>query len=202
MIKKILGTIRSIYRKLKVIFFVGTDRELKLIIGAASTNMPGWLSTDETFLDLTNDNNWSSLFKKSSIDSIFAEHVWEHLTEKQALIATNNSFEYLKSGGVMRIAVPDGFHPSEHYIQEVKPGGTGSGAYDHKVLYTYKELRNLFKSVGFEVRLLEYFDENSELQTVEWSDDNGKVLRSVKNDVRNQNGQVNYSSVIIDAIKS
>jgi len=45
----------------------------------------------------------------------------------------------------------------------VKVGGPGSKdhpAASHKIVYDYHKLSELFKSVGFKVKLLEYFDEN------------------------------------------
>ena len=56
-----------------------------------------------------------------------------------------NCYEFLRPGGRLRIAVPDGFHPEPGYIEYVRPGGTGIGADDHKVLYNYQSLRKLLE---------------------------------------------------------
>jgi len=47
----------------------------------------------------------------------------------------------------LRVAVPDGFHPNPGYIERVKPGGTGPGAGDHKILYTYRTLSAILSSL-------------------------------------------------------
>ena len=61
-----------------------------------------------------------------------AEHVWEHLSEADARAANRLCFRYLKPGGVLRLAVPDGLHPDPGYIDEVRPGGTGAGVDDQE----------------------------------------------------------------------
>ena len=71
------------------------------------------------------------------MDAILAEHVWEHLDCFAAIVAAQNCFKYLKPGGYIRVAVPDGWHPDKDYIDYVKPGGWGAGSDDHHVLYTY-----------------------------------------------------------------
>ena len=60
------------------------------------------------------------------------------------------------------MAVPDGLFPDSEYIDFVKPGGVGPSAYDHKVLYSYRTLTKVFESAGFNVELLEYFDEKGD----------------------------------------
>ncbi|WP_296590718.1 hypothetical protein [Methylophaga sp.] len=201
-IRDTVRKLRSISRYYRLLWNLKISRgDVKLIIGAARTGGQGWFSTDHTFLDLTKEADWARLFTPSSISSVLAEHVWEHLTENDAITAGNICYKYIKKGGVLRIAVPDGFHPKLSYIEQVKPGGIGPGADDHKVLYTYKSLCLLLNEVGFETKLLEYFDENGQFHEVDWNADNGMVLRSKKHDKRNDKGEINYSSIIIDATK-
>jgi predicted SAM-dependent methyltransferase len=107
----------------------------------------------------------------------------------------------LEPGGYVRIAVPDGNHPSPEYIENVRPGGIGSGAQDHKVLYTYATLNELFTSQGFVVNGLEYFDDSGDFITNQWKNEDGLIHRSFLNDERNRDGVNKYSSIIIDAFK-
>ena len=102
---------------------------------------------------------------------------------------------------VENVAVPDVFHPDSAYIEAVRPGGTGVGAEDHKVLYNYKTLTELLKNTGFEVELLEYWDENGKFHFKDWSSEYGHVQRSKRYDKRNQDGTLTYTSLIVDAIK-
>jgi len=107
----------------------------------------------------------------------------------------------VKKGGYLRAAVPDGLHPSRKYIDAVKPGGTDSGSDDHKVLYNYKKFSEIFCKAGFDVELLEWFDEKGNFNFKEWDKDAGMIHRSKRYDQRNEDGQLNYTSIILDAIK-
>ncbi|MCJ7805521.1 methyltransferase domain-containing protein [Patescibacteria group bacterium] len=173
----------------------------RIIVGASLTKRPGWISTEEDELNLIKSEDWENNFKPGSIDAILAEHVWEHLTPKEAIIAAKNCYKYLRKGGYVRVAVPDGFFPNERYMDWVKPGGTGAGAKDHKVLYTYQTFSQLFKSVGFEIKLLEYFDENGRFHLNKWSSEDGPIHRSKRFDERNKGNAFIYTSIILDARK-
>lgn len=110
-------------------------------------------------------------------------------------------FKYLKPGGYLRVAVPDGYHTDPNYIAHVQPGGIGPGADDHKVLYTYKTFSETFASAGFHIELLEYFDEHGSFQANPWKTEDGTIYRSMKLDPRNQDRKPNYTSLILDARK-
>jgi predicted SAM-dependent methyltransferase len=172
---------------------------IRIIIGAAGTHERGWISTDIQCLNLLKPDHWRRVFKPSSIDAILAEHVWEHLTIEEGLIAAQRCYTYLKPGGYIRVAVPDGLHPDPKYLEYVKIGGTGCGAKDHKVLYTYKSLKGLFETAGFNVTMLEYFDDAGKFHQTDWNPADGKIHRSRSFDERNKNGLVNYTSIILDA---
>lgn len=186
---------------------ISLKRELKqlvrknIIVGAGGTQYSGWLSTDEDILNLLVGKSWETLFKPDSLDAILAEHVWEHLTTEQAVIAAYHCFKYLKPGGYIRVAVPDGHHPSEDYINCVKPGGFGFGSDDHRVLYYYETFSSLFLSVGFNVSLNEYFDQNGVFHEIPWNPIDGMVIRSKRFDNRNADGGLHYTSIILDATK-
>jgi predicted SAM-dependent methyltransferase len=134
---------------------------LRVIVGGGHyLPYPGWHLTDQDILDIVEESHWRALFGGRKLDNLLAEHVWEHLTTEEGGRAAALSFQYLRPGGVLRIAVPDGFHPNPGYIRAVEPGGTGKAALDHKVLLTYKSLASSLERVGFAVDLLEYWDEN------------------------------------------
>lgn len=205
LIKKIITLVKKIYLKnrLKIKIFLNLKRgnNIKIIIGSSGTRQGGWISTEKEILDLTEEKNWCNLFKKDFIYSLLAEHVWEHLTIEDGRIAAKICFRYLKSGGYLRIAVPDGYNSDKEYINQVKPGGIGHGAKDHKVLYNYKTLSKLLASNGFEVNLLEYFNENGKFISKSWDKKDGFIKRSKNFDQRNKGRKIKYTSLIIDAIK-
>jgi predicted SAM-dependent methyltransferase len=173
----------------------------KIIIGSAGISLQGWYPTDKDLLDVVERESFVQYWKPNSRDAFMAEHVWEHLTEKEASQANANCYEFLRPGGRLRLAVPDGFHPDRGYIEYVKPGGTGVGSDDHQVLYNYQLLKAQLNEAGFLVCLLEYWDENGEFHFSDWTSTAGHIRRSRRYDPRNQEGSLRYTSLIVDGIK-
>jgi len=174
---------------------------LNIVVGSGKRYEEGWIPTDIDTLNLLKESDWQQFFEPNSIDAILAEHVWEHLSENDSIVAARNCFKYLKNGGYLRIAVPDGFHPDTEYINHVKPPEAGVGVEGHENLYTYKSLQKVFQKVGFRVTLLEYFDEHGNFHFSEWNPSQGKINRSKRFDRRNTEGKLKYTSIIIDAVK-
>jgi predicted SAM-dependent methyltransferase len=185
------------------LFILFLKREkIKFNIGSSGINPdPSWYATDIDTLNITKQKDWKRALSFLRLHNIMAEHVWEHLNEFDTELANQNCFKFLKKGGILRIAVPDGFHPNQEYIDYVKPGGNGAGADDHKILYNYKSMIEKLKKVGFDVQLLEYWDESGKFHFVDWTDKGGHIRRSRRYDPRNQNGTLNYTSLIVDAVK-
>jgi predicted SAM-dependent methyltransferase len=173
----------------------------RLVVGASGLGQQGWISTEIDTLNVLQPRDWQRLFVPGSIDAILAEHVWEHLTPEEGAVAARLCYRYLAPAGYLRLAVPDGCHPRREYIDYVRPGGTGPGADDHKVLYTYSSLGQMLRAIGFDVALLEYYDEQGEFQYVEWDPAGGMIRRSRRFDPRNAGGELAYTSLIIDARK-
>jgi predicted SAM-dependent methyltransferase len=174
---------------------------LRIVVGAGGLFDPGWIPTDVDVLDILDLAHWRRLFRENSIDALLAEHVWEHLTAEQGSRAAHNCYRFLRPGGYLRVAVPDGFHPDPQYIEGVRPGGSGAGAHDHKLLYNHESFRQLFESAGFQVEPLEYFDLAGQFHAVDWDPSQGKIDRSKRFDERNKDGRLVYTSVILDARK-
>jgi len=193
---------KSIKKRIRSTLSLLKQKRIKINVGSAGINTDNsWYATYIDTLNLTKERDWKKLLLFRKLDNIMAEHVWEHLTETDTHLANRNCYKFLKKGGVLRLAVPDGYHPDKSYIDYVKPGGMGDGADDHKILYTYKIMIERLKKAGFKVQLLEYWDENGEFHFAEWSDEGGRIVRSKRFDKRNQNGKLNYTSLIVDAIK-
>lgn len=204
LLKETVSKARSIWKratgpiKLKK---AARQNHLKIVVGASGFFDPGWTDTDIEYLNLLKPADWERFFSKDTIDAILAEHVWEHLDLSNGLQAAKQCFDYLKPNGYLRIAVPDGFHPDPAYIERVRVGGTGIGADDHKVLYTHVIMQTMLESAGFKVNLLEYFDETGQFHFQEWPENSGVIKRSSRFDARNKDGKLNYTSLIVDAIK-
>jgi predicted SAM-dependent methyltransferase len=174
--------------------------KLQIIIGAHTTDYKDWLPTNIENLNLLEIASFENLFGDKKADRFLAEHVFEHISYDDALIALKNCNKYLKKGGAVRIAVPDGLHPNPDYINMVKPGGHGEGAHDHKLLYDYKTLSKAFEESGYRVNLLEYYDENGQFHFNEWDSKDGHIIRSKRYDKR-FNEPLGYSSLIVEGIK-
>ncbi len=206
MIKKLLRPAYTFYKKNREFRrfkkALQTNKgELKVVVGSSDIFEAGWIPSEWHFLNLLNEQEWLAYFKADSISNILAEHVWEHLTPEDGKIAIRTCYRFLKKGGRLRIAVPDGFHPDPSYIDYVKVGGSGAGADDHKILYTYKMMTDILEQAGYKVQLLEYFDESGVFHHNTWDAKEGYIHRSIKNDKRNADGKPNYTSLIVDAIK-
>ncbi len=190
------------WKKLNWSIYLKTHNEIKIVVGAGPTKYKGWFSTDIVTLDVTNENHFKKYFKKKRIHRVLAEHVLEHLTKNQLELMINNLQKYSSKDVVIRIAVPDGFHNDKSYIERVKPGGTGEGAEDHKHLFNYKSLTEIFKAQNFKALFVEYWDEAGNFHRGYSNDENGFVKRSFINDSRNFDGNPNYTSLIIDFSKA
>lgn len=199
---KILRPIRWVKQKRGAINAIrSAGNDLKIIVGANFTAQQGWVSADYLLLDLTESREFEALLKPESVTNILAEHVWEHLSPEGAYEASRNCYKFLKKGGLLRIAVPDGFHPDLEYINQVRPGGIGAGADDHKILYNYQTLSSLLEKAGYSVRLVEWFDEHGIFHKEQWNIEDGFVSRSSQFDERNKINPTAYTSLIVDARK-
>ncbi|MCY4146782.1 MAG: hypothetical protein OXE95_01055 [Chloroflexi bacterium] len=182
----------------EVLLARGQGRAVKVIIGAGKTRYPGWIATDIPAFDISREEHWRRLFPPAGIDRMLAEHVFEHLTAAQFSDFLATARDFLAASGRIRIAVPDGNHPSPDYINRVRPGGSGAGADDHKMLYTQEVISQLLESQGYEFTVLEAFEAGGAFHSQPWSADDGFVSRSAAHDERNQDGVLRYTSLLVD----
>lgn len=189
------------YKYLQWLMYQKKHKEICLIIGAGPTKYSGWFSTDIHTLDVTKEEDFKKYFSKRKINKILAEHVLEHLTIEEIKIMLGNCYSYSADNLNIRIAVPDGYHSNEKYIKKVKPGGTGEGSYDHKHLFNYKSLSDIFEEAGFNANPVEYWNDEKNFITTYKNNENGLIKRSFINDSRNSDGNPNYTSLIIDFTK-
>lgn len=202
-----IATIKKYFKKKSLISKLKSNKEKNLNIGSGpdgnSKEYLGWICVDIEFLDITKESDWLAFTPgPESLDRILAEHVWEHLSDNDTLLANENCFKFLKKGGRLRLAVPDGFNIDKEYVERVKPGGSGVGSDDHKILYNYEIMKNRLMLAGFKnIQLLEYWDENGKFFANPWEVKDGHIKRSKHFDPRNQDNQLGYTSLIVDAIK-
>ena len=110
----------------------------------------------------------------------------------------------LKPGGYIRCAVPDAYFRNEWYQNMVKIGGPGPKdhpAAGHKIVHNYKSIASMFEQAGFIVKLLEFCDEDGQFHYDYWDEKEGFIYRSKRFDHRNQNDNLGFVSLIVDAVK-
>lgn len=177
---------------------------MRIVIGAGKTHFDGWISTQENELNLLNRADFERLFAHEKAAAFLAEHVWEHMTLEEGIVAAQNCFDFLADGGYIRAAVPDRNFRNAAYQALTGVGGNGNPshpAFTHKIMYDYKTFCAVFKKAGFMVDLLEYCDEEGVLHYKHWNEADGKIGRSLRFDTRNENGNLGMVSIIIDAKK-
>lgn len=178
---------------------IQATKPCKVILGAGDVVYSSdWIATNEEEIDMENREDFEFMFGDTRADNFLSEHVFEHLNRPE--IAAANIFHFLKSGGRARIAIPDGWHPDQNYINDVRPGGTGAGSDTHVHLWNTISILNLMQRAGFKCEFLEYWKERK-FYFNNWDVSDGMVRRSLKFDERNADGNPNYTSLILDCIK-
>lgn len=169
----------------------------RIVIGASGSFEAGWVPTDRDDLDLLRPDSWERFLRPGSVDALLAEHVWEHLTLEEGKVAAQTCYRFLKPGGYVRVAVPDGLFPDPRFREYIEVDGEAGGGDvgGHKVVYTYDQLTDVFESVGFRTILLEYHDEAGHFHERDWNPADGMVHRSRRFDPR---GPI---SIVLDAVK-
>jgi predicted SAM-dependent methyltransferase len=158
-----------------------TRAKIRVIVGATKSDISDWISFDQAWLDILEENQWRMYFRPSTIHNIVAEHVWEHLTPTEATEATKLCFRFLKPKGRLRIAVPDTLHVSRYLRDLVGKEGSLSHYHQHKVDYNYRTLEKLLRACGFQTTLLDWWDEEGNFHSDYSNDGEGYIMRSFLN---------------------
>lgn len=173
----------------------------KIILGAGGTTQEGWVSTERSELDIMSMRSFENYLKGEKAGAFVAEHVFEHLTPLEGIIAARNCLWCLEPGGWLRIAVPDRLHRDPEYIRWTEPGGIGPGADDHKSFYDLETLSSMLVQAGFtRILPLEWWGSDRRFHALPWSADQGFIRRSLNNDPRNATRAIPYTSLIVDAV--
>jgi predicted SAM-dependent methyltransferase len=92
---------------------------IKLNLGCFNKKIYGFVNVDirkDVNPDVVDDIFTLDTFEYNSVDLIYACHCLEHLDHKNSLLALKRWYDVLKSGGIVRIAVPDMERIFAHYI--------------------------------------------------------------------------------------
>ena len=180
-IYRLLTLFIGINKHLSWHFYILTCKEVKIVVGAGPTKYREWFSTDIVTLDITKEYDFIKYFSKKKIKNILAEHVIEHLAYNDFIKFLQITKKYLKKGGIIRIAVPDKFHPSQYVRELTGVQGLEPGADDHKYFYGIDDLEKIAVENSFLIDKIEYFDEKGFFHTKSFNYDNGYISRCSKN---------------------
>jgi SAM-dependent methyltransferase len=120
---------------------------VKLQLGCGLTRPDGWINTDSSLNSLIQQFpgiSWavrklrrSTRYERpatymdvrgvwpygaGSVDVVYASHLFEHLTSRQAQWFLKESFRVLRPGGVLRLVVPDLYALAKNYVNAYESG--------------------------------------------------------------------------------
>jgi SAM-dependent methyltransferase len=139
---------------------------LKLHLGCGGTSLPGWVNIDQlgNAQDFVWDLRVALPFKDGSADTIFSEHVLEHLAPKDAVAMLHECRRVLAPGGVLRVGVPDFRGMVELFLKDDADGlarilperptpmlMVNVGIYDfgHRAMWDRPTLEAVLREAGF-----------------------------------------------------
>jgi len=124
---------------------------VKLNLGAGGTELPGHIVIDRNM----GQEVYPLEYENGSVDEIYASHILEHFGHGQVFDVLKHWVSKLKTGGLIRIAVPDYHLISERYLQGERFNVNGymmGGQVDendyHKSLFDHKTLTQLMEQAG------------------------------------------------------
>ncbi len=173
-----------LFRYIKKVFLKRKIKNMairKIICGAGGTHYTGWVSFDIDTLNITKESDFEFYFEKNSISNILVEHVVEHLEKEEFIKFLQIAKTYLTRGGVIRIAVPDKFHPSRYVRELTGANGTEPGAEDHKFFYSIEDFEDIAKDLKYRIDKIEFFDSDGIFHMKDFSYENGYISRCSKN---------------------
>jgi len=143
------------------IYETKTSNGLKIHIGPGEVNIQGWVNIDARNFEhvhIVNKKISFDEFSDGSIQEIYLCHILEHLSFDEIEDMLSLIFVKLKSGGVVRVSVPDFDRIVEIYttnnsnlnqIKHVLMGGQDYEFNFHKAVFNKSSLTSHFENHGF-----------------------------------------------------
>ena len=133
---------------------------MKLHLGCGSKHIDGFINIDARELpgvDEVDDVKALTKFTKDSVELIYASHILEHITRLEYTNVLSRWYDLLKTGGILRIAVPDIEKVFEHYnknrdLRSLRGFLWGFQSYGfnyHYCGWDFKTIKEDLTSVGF-----------------------------------------------------
>lgn len=166
---------RDFIRRRRIKRYLASADKPKLQIGSGSNLLEGWLnvgiSVEESWQGVYMDAGKRFPLPDESMNFVYSEHLFEHLTYQQAQNMLKESYRVLKPGGIMRLATPDLQFLLGLYQEPEKPlhkaymefsvkddGMPASPVYvisrfhtnwGHQIIYDRETLTRMLEEVGF-----------------------------------------------------
>lgn len=115
---------------------------MKLLnIGCGATSHPEWVNIDVGGGDgvISHDVTNDLPFPDNMFDAVYHSHLLEHLPRRNALPFMEECFRVLKSGGIVRILVPDLEQIARLYLEKLSTAGEYEADYDWIMLEMYDQ---------------------------------------------------------------
>lgn len=133
---------------------------MKLHIGCGKKQLSGYKHLDVIdydHIDFICDARSLSMIESESVSEIYACHILEHVERNEVAAVLGEWARVLRSGGVIRIAVPNFESIVEEYIenrglmsfQGLLYGGQTYDYNFHHVAFDFSMLKNLLEGAGF-----------------------------------------------------
>jgi len=144
-----------------VIYSENNKPGIKIHLGCGPVNIEGWINIDARkygHIHIQTPNLELSEFNDSVLEEIYLCHVLEHFSFKDAEKLIIRLKRKLRTGGTLRISVPDFdalvnvYKKTYHDINSIKYAVLGGQDYEfnyHKSIYNELSLRNLLDHCGF-----------------------------------------------------
>ena len=171
---------------------------MKLHLGCGKRYLEGYIHVDIAefeHIDYQLPVDDLSSFKSDTVEEIYASHVIEYFDRVEIIEVLNKWKSKLKSGGTLRLAVPDFEAMAKLYIEKNIPLNNflgplygkmkmGKDFIFHKTTYDFDSLKELLNEVGF--RNMDYylwqetehgiFDDHSQAYIPHMDKENGTLI--------------------------
>jgi predicted SAM-dependent methyltransferase len=145
------------------------NKRTQLYLGSGKRNIPGFIHIDlDDYPHLAYRHNIANLpmFSDNSVDLIYTSHSFEYFDRKEGEQVLKEWRRVLKTGGILRIAVPDFEAITQVYLKYKKDlghkgilgplfgrmnigGKVKNKTIYHKTVYDFNSLKKVLQSAGF-----------------------------------------------------
>jgi hypothetical protein len=150
--------------------------KIMLHLGCGNIKLPNFINIDCRYLpsvDRIENIKYLRSFDLNSVDMIYSSHVLEHFSRHDYKHILSRWFELLKSGGVLRIAVPDFESIVNRYIKTkdleeligLLYGGQDYKENFHHYIWDFNLLEKDLKNIGFK-EIKKYNSLNTEYSNI------------------------------------